>query len=201
MFGSSGCLYRIGMHPSWSEIKCILRRHEEMEEASREVLLQVLANLKDVEQTVVNLSNLVRTQAQWIDSLKIECQYLRSLVHPQRSFSISINKGSNVSHQGGVSDEEMGVRDPVPMEMEGNSSTSGEQDVQDNEFVQHWMFLRKVFLLGQYIKEFRSQYVWKFDRKMHVYLTLLAVGKSIGLEPNFVKKIDSAVCSSTATLY
>jgi hypothetical protein len=49
MFGSSGCLYRIGMDPSWSEIKCILRRQEEMEEASREVLLQVLANLKDVE--------------------------------------------------------------------------------------------------------------------------------------------------------
>jgi hypothetical protein len=40
-----------------------------------------------------------------------------------------------VSHQGGVSNEEMGVRDPVPMEMEGNSSTNGEHDVQDNESV------------------------------------------------------------------
>lgn len=62
---------------------------------------------------------------------------MRSLVHPQRSFSASINQGSNVSHQGGISDEEMGVHDPIPMEMQGNSPLNEEQEVQDNESVRH----------------------------------------------------------------
>jgi hypothetical protein len=55
------------------------------------------------------------------------------LVHPQCSFLTFINYGSIVSYQGGISNEEMGGCDPVPMEMEGTSPHSGEQEVQDNE--------------------------------------------------------------------
>lgn len=64
IFGSTVCLHRIRMDPSWSEIKCILQRHEEMAEASREALLQVSGNLKGVKQTVENLTSMVRNQAQ-----------------------------------------------------------------------------------------------------------------------------------------
>jgi hypothetical protein len=128
IFVSSTCLHNIGIDPSWSEIKCILGRHDEMAEASREVL-HISTNLNDLEQIMADLSNLVRNQAQQIDSLEIECRYLSFVVHSQCSFSVSINQGFNVSHRGGISNEEMGVRDPIQLETEGNSSTNGEHDV------------------------------------------------------------------------
>jgi hypothetical protein len=118
------------MDPSWSDVKCILKRHEEMVEANSSGLQQVSGKLGDLDQTIAIL-------VQCIDNLEMECQQLRSLVLPQNSQSASINQASTVSRLGISEDKQRGW-DVVPMDIEENTpSHGGVQEVPDNESSHH----------------------------------------------------------------
>jgi hypothetical protein len=79
---SFGCLSHSKMDPSWSDMKHILCRHEEIGEANSLALQQVMTKMGELDQ-------LLRVQIQCIDNLELECQHFRSLVLPQHSQSTS----------------------------------------------------------------------------------------------------------------
>jgi hypothetical protein len=65
-FGYSGGFFGFKMEPTWSEIKHILHRHEEISEANRSTLQLVLVKMGELEQTMENLTLC-------IESLETKC--------------------------------------------------------------------------------------------------------------------------------
>jgi hypothetical protein len=62
-WGFSGCwLLNTEMDPNWSEIKRILRRHEEISQANNSALQLILIKLGEMDQAMVSLRNLLEIQ-------------------------------------------------------------------------------------------------------------------------------------------
>jgi hypothetical protein len=59
--GYKGGLLSLKMEPSWSEIKHILRRHEEISEANHSTLHQLSVKMGNLEQTVSNLTQCIES--------------------------------------------------------------------------------------------------------------------------------------------
>lgn len=59
------------MQPNWSEVKCILRRHEAISQANNCLTLQhILAKLGDMEQEIASILNLLRVKYSELMDLK-----------------------------------------------------------------------------------------------------------------------------------
>jgi len=69
------------MDLSWRELKKVHRHCEDIYEANRSALRQLLDKVRNMEQSFTLP----------IESLEIECQFLRTLIMPQPIQSLSIN--------------------------------------------------------------------------------------------------------------
>jgi hypothetical protein len=135
------------MDLSWRELKQILRRHEEIFEANRSTLHQLSIKVGNMEQSLT----------QRIESLEIECQFLRTLVLPRPIQCLSINQGSAPSRHGNSKDGQGELR-VASMDLEEDSlQQSGVQGVPDYDSTVNLCITKLYFCLGSLLRNFAAR--------------------------------------------